>query len=420
MTKGNAGLGLELRQWYGRQFRQAKEARTIGLEKECPVVDARTYQAADARTFFPVLASLGWQLLYDDYYREEVLGASKDGVMITTDAGWCTLEIIMPPESSVLVALEKELEIEALVTGIAKAQGKLVLGYGIQPVTQEGPDNWINKRRHEVIRSGLLLGVDHVTVTAADQVHVSVSQEEMIMALNVFNALSGPIIFLFANSPVRWGQRDPKNRLAIREDLWEEVATEGTGMIPRPFADLEDFLQWMTSLRFCIAKQGDDYIIPGTSFGNFLGGNGHEDWQLHYYYHEASTWLDARLRARFGTIEVRQACSQSKGGIGLLAALVLGLASNLDGAQKLVARFNWPAWQKLKTDAIYGLSNPLLIQTARQMILVAEWGLQQCEPEAVFLLESLSERLANQNPALELVRSFQQGGLDAMIKQVIL
>ena len=57
------------------------------------------------------------------------------------------------------------------------------------------------------------------------------------------------------------------------------------------------------------------------------------DWRNQWKFHEGSIWWDSRARTVYGTIEIRQACSNKDN--GCLAALALGLVENLDQARAL-------------------------------------------------------------------------------------
>ena len=403
----------EAAKWYLSCFSSCSE-RKIGLEKEYPVVDANSYQAGDARKLFKLLQNMGWEPVFDDFYSDEVIGVKKDGVEITTDAGWCTLEIIMPPEKSIGAAVQRIREIEQLVVNLCKSQGILVLGYGIQPITMPASDLWIKKRRHKIIKRGLSVGVDIVTITAAEQVHIDINRAEIVDATNVFNALSGPIILLFSNSPFWGGRLDDKSRLAVREDAWAFAGEQKAGIPPRCFADIEELVKYISSLEFSIARKGRDYLVPKTSFIEWAG---RDNWREQWKFHEASVWWDARPRTIYGTIEVRQACSSKDS--GCLPALVKGLIENLNQARQLIKELSWEEWHRLKSCAIFGLDDDVLQRATQAMLEISHAGLKKSNEEN--WLDPLWERLKNNtNPAKDAIRLLQSGGLKALIEHNLL
>lgn len=422
MTKSRSGFAAELERWYLERFPESREQRQIGHEKELPLVWEENFQAADGRLLFPAFMAMGWQPKYDDVNSEVMLSvANGQGVELTTEAGWCTLELIMPPRESVLTAYQELAAMEKLISRVARDHGMLLLGYGIQPVTNYGRKLWIAKSRHNAIRQALPEEVNVVTITASDQVHLDISRSEIVDAVNVFNAFSGLIIQLFANSPVWQGKPDAQKRLAVREDMWRFATPDRRGMFPRQFADISDFISHMAGLKQLIVRHNGGYQVPGTSYFQYVLDNPQTDWQTHWLYLEGMTWTNARPRVPYGTIEVRPACSQAAVGSAALAAFTLGLLENLKLCQKLLSQHPWSYWQSLRRAAIRGQRQQVLWDLCGEALHLAEGGLKKRALGEEEMLGPLVQRLhQRQNQAQAITDFFPKQGMDALVAKVVL
>lgn len=418
MKKNIARQVQEVSQWYINQFPSKDEmkVRKIGIEKEYPVIDATTYKAGDVRKIFSNLTQEGWTPVLDDIYYDEVTGMKKNGIEITTDAGWCTLEIIMPPEKSILIASEKLQKIEKLVAKICKEYNMYILGYGIQPRTISHPRLWVRKRRHEVIQAGLGHGVNRITTTASDQVHIDISREELIYSINVFNALSAPMTYLFAHSPIWHSRIDAQGRLAVREAAWSFADKNRIGIPPQPFKGIEKYIWHMLELPLCIAKHNNDYIVPNMTFAQWMQHN--NNWHDQWKFHEGSVWFNARTKSIFSTLEIRPACSQKSGKNAYLAALTMGLMQKLEHTKRFAKQLNWQQWHQLKNDAMYGRNTGILKNISKEMLKIALTGLIERGMGEEILIGLLTQRLYGKTPAQEVIEVFQQGGMPALINSV--
>jgi len=416
-TKRNENASIrQLADWYLTNFPENLPERLIGLEKEYPVVTRGTYEAADVRKIFPCLRDRGWQPIFDDVYQDELMGVRRRGVRIGTDVGRCTLEIAVPPARSVVSGAHILQEAERIAASTCEESGMIVLGYGIQPVTSPDSRLWIKKRRNEIVRGGMPVAFCDTTITAADQVHLSISRHEIIDCVNVFNALTGPIIRLFAHSPFWGGRLDAEQRLAVRESMWS-FAREKAGMPTRRFSDLEDFLSYMARLRFNLARRRGKYVVPAGTFLEWMmeGDDWHEQWR----FHEGLVWLNARPRVLFGTVEIRPACSQRSGAIANLAALAAGVIENLAEAVALVDSVPWSRWVRFREQAIRGVFDDALERVTKDVLAIAQTDLERHTIGEVSLLEPLWQRAEKKtNPAHVAAGIVRKSGLEGLIRHV--
>ncbi len=417
------GFMKGLKEWHESRFPTTVGLRKVGQEKEYPVVWANDYQAADVRILFPILIEKGWEPKYDEVYNNLILGVMEPitGVEVTTEAGWCTLEIIMPPEESIIDSTLKLQKVEKMIVSLARDQGMLVLGYGIQPISLPEPRLWIKKRRHEKIREVLPEGVNIVTITASDQVHVDITRDEVVDAVNVFNALSGLIIHLFANSPIWQGGVDPLYRLAVREDLWSFASPDRIGMPLIPYNNLEDYLKATGLLKQFLTRENGDYSTTEALYLDYMLKSPKTDWKYHWMLLEGMTWLNARVRTPYSTIEVRPACTASLDGTEALTALCLGIVENLTEVKEMVFEYPWSFWQGKRGRAIAGVQDDIMDSLADRMLMLAEKGLKnRCYGEES-LLGLLYDRLyLKTNPAKKALKVFEQEGFDSFIKTISL
>ncbi|MDA2935896.1 glutamate-cysteine ligase family protein [Patescibacteria group bacterium AH-259-L05] len=419
MKKNIFHLVSEVTEWYLGQFpsKQSLNVRKVGLEKEYPVIDAKTYKAADIQKIFPALIQFGWSPILDDVYYDVVTGVKKNGVEITTDGGYCTLEIIMPPEKSILIASEKLQKIEKVVATVCKEWNMYILGYGIQPRTISHPRLWTKKGRYDAIQCALGSKVNQTVITASDQVHIDIAREELIDSINIFNALSGPIIYLFAHSPIWNNTLDRNRRLAIRENIWASFVNKNRfGIPPQPFNGIEEFIWHILKLPLYIAKHENNYIVPNIPFAQWMKRD--NNWKDQWKFHEGSIWFNARPKSIFATLEIRPACSQKSGENSSLAALVMGLVQELQHAKTLTETLSWEQWHQLKNDAMYGRNTKTLKKISKEMLKITFKGLVHRGMDEEVLAEPLTQRLYQKTPAQEAIEVFEQEGMTGLVNNV--
>jgi len=413
---------------------QLNGPRKIGCEEEFLVTDAEG-NPADCRILFTLLGKMGWKLLYDDIYPKVLVGARdpQRNVTITTDAGWAVLEVIFPPHSNLHEAAELyDLVIDLIVTVLQK-QGQHLLGLGVQPKLKPDADNWAKKGRYDAVRGLLPEDVNRITMSASTQVHIDLTQDEMVPAAITFNALTGVIIGLFANSPITQGQLSLHK--ALRGLFWDSLVPRGShrhGLI-QECEDLTGYLrqtalgEQLFLIRFNEQTRVYEPLPPGTRFQDYIAGIKDEAELVEAYrIHESFLWFSSRLRQRFGTLEIRPACQQPREARLALAAFSLGLAEMLPEAYKTIKhytkRYGWDIWQKFYINATQnGLQARVwdipIARLAGRVLELAKTGLEKRKQGEEEFLEPLFDRLRQgELPADQVVRVFQEGGIPAVVK----
>lgn len=140
------------------------------------------------------------------------------------------------------------------------------------------------------------------------------------------------------------------------------------------------------------------------------------------YFQTGFAWHNARLSPSYGTVEARVFCQQPPQETMSTHALTLGIIENLAEAEKLLARFSWEAWEKLRFDALRHtfkakISNQEITPLLSELLEIALSGLKKRGLNEEQFLEPLFERLKSQkSPADSAIELFESQGLEALLK----
>ena len=119
------------------------------------------------------------------------------------------------------------------------------------------------------------------------------------------------------------------------------------GMPPAPYASLYDFVRTVSQPTYLIVREGGDIVPSSRPFYTHLVENG-PDFQA-FLFHEHYIWNSARLRAAYGTLEVRPACQQPWPETMAAAALILGLAEALQPIMAYIQQaLGEDYWQRMR------------------------------------------------------------------------
>lgn len=428
-----------------RKFASSLSMRRIGVELEYPAVDQENWRGFDlVDRLFPVLteSSTSWIPSYDTETGiiDGVLVGNKnlpahERVFVTRDAARSMLEVVFPPAHSLHEIRKRIEDIFPTVQRTCYDEGGYILGYAMQPYDDRGI--WFPGKRYRLLQEALgKKTINYVTRGTASQVHIEVTQNEVIPFTNVSNALSGVKIILFANSPIELGEFS--GLLARRQSFYGSFAPDRAGMPPIAFRDFGHYLDFVINKTFLIGWRPHTVAIPQRRgshivFGDSVSGNlitfreylesirldeipGALERQLPL--HEATIWFNARPRTHYGTVEIREACTQPFTDTLVVPAFNLGIAENLDAAQALVERAGWGDWMQLHNDAIrlgfhtYFFDAPVgapggIVETA---LNIAEEGLRRRGLGEERYLAPLWQRLARRkNPADKALSAFRRG-----------
>jgi len=430
---------------------RSEYGRQIGVELKFPLVreDGRAPDSDVVPALWNHLCSLGWEPVRD-YVSREVVGArtaTEGGYTVAScETGYCKPEFSLAPVIS-LVDLEAAIrELREELKPYADRYRVHFLGYGIQPVTAPSMHLRMDKSRTRVwdtvFRSNRIVppelghDLDLFTINAASHVHVSVSEEEAVPLVNIFNGFAGPQIALTANSSIWRGQVDPAY-VCVAEKFWDWwVPEEGRAGVPQKlFMDLGDYALTIAGFRPVFVKRGDGplliqayetfkhYYSQERAVGVRLDGQEvtvtpkPADIDLHC----TCCWHPARI-TRYGTVENRPNDQQPPGALLCVAALTLGLTEALAESQEELSRFEWQELRAARKSAcrsaLRGMvgSQPIA-SLAGRLLESARLGLERRGLGEERFLEPLEERLkSGRCPSDDAVELFRQGGAERLVE----
>lgn len=305
---------------------QSPALRTVGREAEFPIVAANG-EAVDARRLWQTL--LTNPQLEPEYgagslgQRDFIVGLKGPDFSYALEVGVGTMEINTRPCQTLFEIQELMREAVAhLVSAAARASWR-VLGYGVQPLSRPSLRIMSPKQRYLSLYRAMADPWLWYTVTAADQLHVALGRDEMVQMLNYGSLITPIIIALCANSPVYAGKES--QYCSAREGVMAAIrANEHRhGMLARPMRDLPDFVGTIAQATYLIVRAGGEIVPSSIPFTEYLREHGAD--YAAFLFHEHYIWNSARLRAAYGTIEMRPACQQPWPETMAVAALNLGL-----------------------------------------------------------------------------------------------
>jgi gamma-glutamylcysteine synthetase len=349
-----------------------------------------------------------------------IVGLTSSDYHFALEVGLGTMEISTRPCQNLLeIRALIEAAVARLVSAAARFNGR-VLGYGIQPHSRPDLRIMAPKRRYLSLYRAMGESWLWYTVTAADQLHVALARGEMIDMLNFGSLITPVIIALCADSPVYAGKVSPF--CSAREGVMTEIRAgeHRHGMAARPYRDIVDFVAATAQSTYLIVRAGGDIYPSSQPFTEFLREHG-PDFEA-FLFHEHYIWNSARLRAAYGTIEVRPACQQPWSEHMAASALILGLVEAAPAIRAYIENvLGVDYWERMRTyhqQAIrHGLAAPQPAPNfLRQLAEMAEGALAARGFGEQELLLPVFARLARGlNPAQRARAVFASDGLAGLL-----
>ncbi|HET7120432.1 MAG TPA: glutamate-cysteine ligase family protein [Solirubrobacterales bacterium] len=375
--------------------------RLVGREIEIPLVDEQG-EAASVAALWPALLDLPDSRVVHDEDTDLVEGVQRPYGFVSVEFGRGVVEVALNPEPD-LAALERSAEVAlAELRAAAEPSGARLLGLGMQPRAATSREEMTPKRRYLKLLDQLGERALCWTGTAADQVHVDVSREELLPALNAVNGFAGAIIALSANSPLRHGR--PAAAQATREHLAANVFTEPHrwGATPRRLESLEEYVAYVLS--FAPIEE------PDAGLG---------EWER-FVELDHLVWPNGRAVFRFGTVEVRPACQQPFDSFWVPSALGLGLVANAAEADAWLAERG--EWEQLLAYRERAIAAGLAAEEpwpgfVRGALELAEAGLRRRGAgEERFLADAWERLERRRSPADEALELVEKEGFDGLVR----
>ena len=426
--------------------------RRIGSELKFPLVN-RDGSAADyshVTALWQYLSEHGWKPLQDTM-TGTIVGARQKGpfndTVASCETGYCKIEFSLAHVGD-LFELEQEIKnVVHLMRGFSEKRNVYFLGYGIQPLTPPSKRLLIKKGRSsvwdKVFSSNEYIQPDEgddvhlFTINAASHVHVSVSPEEAVQAVNVLNGFAGPQIALNGHSNIWKGFPDEQYK-CVSEKMWDWWMgdTGRVGVPYRPFDDLQHYIETVSEFKPVFIMRDDkpvvltrygsfkEYFCSGKAFG--VDADGREiavttepsDFDLH----STCYWYNARI-SRYYTVENRVNDQQPPDSLITIPALTLGLVTAADESWEELCSRDWSMHRQARDEACRnGLAVSLQScensEYAERMVALACLGLKKRGRGEDAFLEPLYTRLAKrQSPADEVRSIFCKNGLAGLVEE---
>ena len=428
----------------------AEAERRIGAELKFPLVndDGTAASLDEVDALWGFLQEHGWAAEVDPL-TNRVIGARTPGerndTVASCETGYCKTEFSLAHTGN-LHDLDGEVHaLKKLLSEFSVRRGVLFLGYGIQPVTAPSQDLLMKKSRTSVW-GGFYSSNRHIpeedgddvhlfTVNAASHVHVSVSRDEAVNAVNVLNGFAGAQIALTAHSNVWRGQLDPEHK-CVNEVFWDWwMPDSGRVGVPEvPFRDLRHYVHTIAGLKpVYVKRDGRPIVLPEHgSFADYFTadapvGQDVEGGEVRlipetadFDLHSTCYWYNARI-SRYYTVENRVNDQQPPEALVGIAALTLGLVSAQHESKEELGLYRWQdlrsARESACRNALKGTVDGLGLSTlSERMVEIAEMGLQRRGLGEEVYLEPFRTRLRAQRcPADEASELFKSGGIGALL-----
>jgi glutamate--cysteine ligase len=432
--------------------RQDHDERRIGAELKFPLVNSDG-SAASFETvckLWEYLKSSGWRPVKDNM-SGHTIGAKRKGQLNDTiagcETGYCKVEFSLAHVGN-LFRMEKQInELREELQPFCKDNNATFLCYGIHPVTlpcrnlmmKKGRTSpWVKafgSNRHISRENGD--DVHLFTINAASHVHISVTLEEAVDAVNILNGFSGPQIALTANSNIWENKIDPDYK-CVAEKFWDWWMPDcnRVGVPLKPFENIKDYVRTVANLKpVYVVRNGkpiilqkyktfDEYYRAGRAVGTDKDNKevsftpDKSDIDLH----NSCYWYNSRI-SRYYTVENRVNDQQPPDALLSVSALTLGLVSALAEAKDEISLYDWQTLRQMREIAcqhgLDGKKNTIrLVRLALRMLVIARLGLLRRGLGEEKYLAPLEERLCSfECPADRAADIFEDGGAGALVNK---
>jgi glutamate--cysteine ligase len=249
----------------------------IGTEHEKFVYDLQTHKPvsyeAGIRPLLDGMRRFGWQPVLEG---GNIIGLAKDGASLSLEPGG-QFELSGAALASVhQTCAEVELH-RRQIREVAAELNLGILGLGFAPTWPLAEAPMMPKGRYDIMRRYMPkvggYGLDMMFRTATVQVNLDFESEaDMVKKFRVALALQPVTTALFANSPFREGR--PSGFLSYRAQVWTDVDTARSGMLPFVFEDGMGFARYVDYAldvpMYFLYRDGKYIDMAGRSFRQFL------------------------------------------------------------------------------------------------------------------------------------------------------
>ena len=276
----------ELRDRHAAKFTDDESnPRKLGIELEFPLVSSREERFGQAlsleevkKVFRHIGSNPSWEISAQGLDAEMQVSGYKPAM--NAEAGFSTLEIALPPATSIAHAGAMLGDTAATAIDAATANNAYVLGYGVHPVSPPSLDLYSPRARSHAMRyqRPKLTKIQQDngdisnTISASVQFHIGArNPQDAINLLNLFNGLAPEFIALSANSRISRGKDsgeiDLRNRFYERYTRYPIIG----GVAPK-FLDFDEYFRALLEMPVLLLKRDGVYvaITDNMTLGRFI------------------------------------------------------------------------------------------------------------------------------------------------------
>ena len=299
-----------------------------------------------------------------------------------------------------------------------------IQGWGIHPNWDSNDNRPVAYPRYQMLMDYLSMGSHQESAHLHDfpqygaficgsQVQLDVSTANYLRVINAFTQIEAAKAYLFANSEFSGADWDTQiSRDIFWEDSMHGIYPENVGVNSKLFQNEDDFFDYLDhSAIFTAERDGETYYFSPIQARDYLATdeipaytlNGKEtllvplekDFQTHRSYQ----FQDLTTR---GTVEFRSVCTQPLDRTFASAAFHLGLLVNLDKLEAYLETA--PFFESFGRDYkslrrqfskknLSSAEEMAVVQFSKDLLALAEQGLEKREQSEMIYLEPLKEEL---------------------------
>lgn len=400
----------------------------IGIELEFPIVHTKE-EATDTQVTKNLMVFLKEHLGLEVEKRDQdgnpiqlVEPKSQDRILF--EVSYTTLEFAFGKARNIQ---EVEGRFQAYMNIIQEKLGEkdhAIQGWGIHPNWNQNDNRPVAYPRYQMLMAYLNMSSQVRTVSlhafpeygafiCGSQVQLDVSKSNYLRVINAFTQVEAAKAYLFANSEFSGADWDTQiSRDIFWEDSMHGIYPENVGVNAKLFKDEDDFFDYLDhSAIFTAERDGETYYFYPIRARDYLATeeipaytlNGKEtllvpqerDFQTHRSYQ----YQDLTTR---GTVEFRSVCTQTLDRTFASAAFHLGLLVNLDKLEAYLETA--PFFESFGRDykslrrqfskkQLTEEETAGIIQFSKDLLAIAEQGLEMRDQSEMTYLEPLKEEL---------------------------
>ena len=347
---------------------------------------------------------------------------SQDRILF--EVSYTTLEFAFGKAKSIQEVEERFRAYMEVIQGKLGEKDHAIQGWGIHPNWDINDNRPVAYPRYQMLMDYLKMGNNQESVSLHDfpqygaficgsQVQLDVSKSNYLRVINAFTQLEAAKAYLFANSEFSGAEWDT---LISRDIFWEDsmhgIYPENVGVNSKLFKEEDDFFDYLDrSAIFTAERDGETYYFSPIRARDYLATdeipaytlNGKEtllvplekDFQTHRSYQ----YQDLTTR---GTVEFRSVCTQPLDRTFASAAFHLGLLVNLDKLETYLetslffenfGRDYKSLRRQFSKKQLTDEETAGIIQFSKDLLAIAEQGLEMRDQSEMTYLEPLKEEL---------------------------